>query len=379
LTGFPTETYDVDECDMDLLFSQLASSYNENVFNLLAVAICDGSSGNAEDIGLITSHCYSLLDIDLKSERIQLRDPMGQTDEQFIDGIVWISFGEFVQYFGTLIVCHSDDKYKEARQVVDISFNSETQQLSVPILKLTVPKDGNVDYLGLSQKSFGNTTQIDMSLFIVKSENETMDLPKDELFGFMPLSAQQNKYVKFGCSDEETNDISTGLAWKSEKKFEEGTYFLIPWTSGVQWSNDEQKENENKYIGLTVHGQGELNIQIVDGMQGKEINSILMAFAFKYGETKIWGDLDRRHFVNGQMDVYCGKNVCDDKKLIFSMTASEQTNVTNAAGFPSFEVNKTRDFEIGCGESVLFACNVPKDPNKSYSSAYKFALKNEYL
>merc|ERR1712048_124822 len=171
----------------------------------------------------------------------------------------------------------------EARKVVDISFNKESQEVSVPILKLTVPKGGNVEYLGLSQK--GDSTQMDMTLFIIKSDNDKLDMSKDELFGFMPMSAQRNKYVKFNCDEDDvtSNDICSGLAWKSGDVFNEGTYFLVPWTSGVQWSNpngnDEQKQDAAdasvRYIGLTVHGQyatNNFNIQIVDGMNGKEIN-----------------------------------------------------------------------------------------------------------
>merc|ERR1712228_1005807 len=155
------------------------------------------------------------------------------------------------------------------------------------------------EYLGLSQK--GDSNQIDMTLFV----------------------------VKFGCNENEikANDISSGLSWKNGETLGAGNYFLVPWTSGVQWNeNDEKSENDAvRYLGLTVHGQcsnDNFDIQIVDGLNGSEINPILMAFAFKYGQKKKWGDLERRHFECGQLDVYCGQNVCNDKRLLFTMTPS---------------------------------------------------------
>ena len=377
---------------MDVLFNRLDASYNKNNYDLLAVAVCD-DSGNAENIGLISSHCYSVLGIDSNSKQLRLRDPFGQSDfEQSKDGIFTMSFGEFVQYFGSLIVCHSDDRYKEARQVVDISFNKELKKVTVPILKLTVPNGAKVEYVGLSQKA--NSTPIDMTTFVIKSNKKSasksnkIDLSQDELFGFMPMTSERNKFVKFGCSENEskTNDISSGCAWKVCDDFDEGSYFLVPWTSEVQWNEaQESKQSDDdsvRYIGLTVHGEcavGDFEIEIVDGLNGNEIDPILMAFAFKYGQKKQWADLERRHFQCGQLDIYCGKNVCDDKKLLFSMTLSEATNVTNAIGFDEFAINKAKEFEIGCDESVLFAVNVPKDPSEPYSAVYKYGLKNEYL
>ncbi len=81
----------------------------------------------------------------------------------------------------------------------------------------------------------------------------------------------------------------------------------------------------------------------------------------------------------GQLDIYCGRNTCNDKNLLLSMTPTEMTNVTNAPGWPESQLNKEKQFKVEVSKGMLFAVNVPIDPNKEYSTAYKYGLKHEYL
>ena len=81
----------------------------------------------------------------------------------------------------------------------------------------------------------------------------------------------------------------------------------------------------------------------------------------------------------GQLDIYCGKNTCNDKNLLFTMTPSDYSNVVNAKGFQQFKVNSEVKYKIEVGQSQLFAVNVPKDPQNEYSSVYKYGLQNEWL
>eukprot|EP01084_Bolivina_argentea_P100104 179827_1 len=407
LTGYPIEIFDVQECDTDLLFEKINKSYNGS-YNMLAVAICN-ADGRVDDvegrIGLLSTHTYSVLGINMNEERIRLRDPFGKNEDKFKgqyntveknkDGIIWVSFGEFVEYFSNVTVCYSANDYKEARQTIDISYDREKKEVSVPVLKLTVPNGGNVEYLGLSQKDImsrdPNETrkqQLDMCLFVFKSNGNgnTLDATQDTPYGYIPMSTQGNKFVKFGASadDVKSNDLSTGLTWKNGDRLTDGTYYLVPWTSGVQWES-EQKGNDGdvQYIGLTVHGQcgggAGFSIAPVDGYTAKDIDPVLLAYAFKYGEKKQWEDLERRHFQCGQLDVWAGRNTCQDKNLLFSMTPSEATNVTNALGYTSFRVGQEQKFKVEVGQTTLFAVNVPINPFNEYSSVYKYALTNEWL
>ena len=169
LTGCPTETYDLRECDPDQIFELLDTSYNSNGYNILAVAICDeyGDIDGVEDIGLLSNHSYSVLAINTEEQRIRLRDPFGRIStfngewadfEDYSNGIVWLSFGEFVQYFSSVVMCYAEMDYVEARRIIDISYAPEKQEVAVPVLQLTVPKGGSVEYLGLSQKDLLNTS-----------------------------------------------------------------------------------------------------------------------------------------------------------------------------------------------------------------------------
>eukprot|EP00484_Ammonia_sp_Unknown_P001089 CAMPEP_0197023436 /NCGR_PEP_ID=MMETSP1384-20130603/4127_1 /TAXON_ID=29189 /ORGANISM="Ammonia sp." /LENGTH=804 /DNA_ID=CAMNT_0042451645 /DNA_START=22 /DNA_END=2433 /DNA_ORIENTATION=+ len=413
LTGCPTETYDLREYDTDLVFEKIHKSYNQNNYNLLAVAICNEGNDiqNVEDsIGLLSTHTYSVLAIDMNQAKIKVRDPFGRNEEKFSGqyaaesrkeghGMIWLSFDEFVQYFTSVIVCYSENDYKEARQTIDISFDAEKKEVSVPVLKLTVPNGGNVEYLGLSQKDLTahtkqdknvNASQLDLCLFVFKASSnaETLNAEKDEPYGYIPMSTQRNKFVKFGASDDDvkSNDLSSGVSWKNGDRLTQGSYFLVPWTSGIQWES-EQKMQANgsgdvRYIGLTVHGKtagGDFALQPVDGYSGQEVNPVLMRFAFKYGEKKQWQDLERRHFQMGQLDIYCGRNTCKDKNLLFTMTPTEYSNTTSAAGYQQFQMQQEVNFKIEVDQSQLFAVNVPRDATKEYSSVYKYGLQNEWL
>lgn len=207
------------------------------------------------------------------------------------------------------------------------------------------------------------------------------------------MSTERNKFVKFGAAQQEveSNDIASGMAWKNGESLTEGTYFLVPWTSGLQWQseekdngdNDDNDEHSTRFIGLTVHGKceddGQFTINPVDGYTGREMDDVFMEFATKYGMKKQWGDLERCHFQMGQLDIYCGRNTCNDKNLLLSMTPSEMTNVTNAPGFEQFTLNQEKKFKVEVAKGKLFAVNVPIDPTEEYSTAYKYGLKNEYL
>eukprot|EP00485_Elphidium_margaritaceum_P005815 CAMPEP_0202690262 /NCGR_PEP_ID=MMETSP1385-20130828/5295_1 /ASSEMBLY_ACC=CAM_ASM_000861 /TAXON_ID=933848 /ORGANISM="Elphidium margaritaceum" /LENGTH=798 /DNA_ID=CAMNT_0049345499 /DNA_START=35 /DNA_END=2431 /DNA_ORIENTATION=+ len=413
ITGCPTEEYDLRTYDTDLLFEKLHTSYNVNNYNMLAVAVCNAQHelDNVEQrIGLISGHTYSVLGIDLGAEKIQLRDPFGRNENKFggqyatqvsksqQTGVMWLSFAEFVEYFTNVVVCYSENAYKEARQTIDLSFDSDKQQVSVPILKLTVPNGGNVEYLGLAQKDLSvrsqnpNRSHLDLCLFVFKANDAqaSLDVAKHEPHGYIPMSTQRNKFVRFGASDEEvkSNDVASGFTWKTGDRLTPGTYFLVPWSSGVQWQAEHRLQGGNatgdvRYIGLSVHGKvsgnGEFTIQPVDGLTGDEVTPILMRVAFKYGEKKQWQDLERRYLQLGQLDIYCGRNTCQDKNLLFSMTPSVFSNITNAAGFQPFAINREVKYKLLVGQQQLFAVNVPNDPSKEFSCTFKFGLENEWL
>ncbi len=129
----------------------------------------------------------------MDEQRIRLRDPEYNNIEENNNGIIWLSFSEFVQYFTSVIVCYSDTQYKEARQTTDI--------LYVLIL--------------------------------------------------IPMSTQRNKFVKFGASDEDvkTNDLSSEILWENGDRLTEGRY---PYASSMHWKSDEKGSDDDvRYIGLT--------------------------------------------------------------------------------------------------------------------------------
>eukprot|EP01084_Bolivina_argentea_P002967 5550_1 len=132
----------------------------------------------------------------------------------------------------------------------------------------------------------------------------------DEPAGYIPMSTNRNKFVQFGCSDDEVkqNDSSSTSSWKNSDKLTDGTYWLIPWTSGNGWNDSDDNKNDDddnkidtQYVGLTVHGTSSngFNLQPIDGYSGNEIDDVLQSFTFKYGEKKQWQDLERRHFQMG--------------------------------------------------------------------------------
>jgi len=354
---------------------------------------------------LLSTHSYSVLGVDGNAQRVKLRDPFGRTNDKFAgehegDGVIWLAMDDFVQNFTSVTVCYvseGDAKTTECRQTIDVTFDAEKSEVSVPVIEMTVPKGGRVEYLGLAQKDLLATARkaakerLDVCLFVLRKEGKgaAMDATLDVPCGYIPMSTQRNKFVKFGVSESEaeSNDLSSGLAWKLTEVISEGTYYLVPWTSGAQWqrgqAESDEKEAEVRYIGLTVHGEcgdgGQFTMSPVDACSGREVDGVLKAFGFKYGEKKQWQDLERAHWQCGQMDVYCGRNTCEDKHLLFTMTPSELTNVQNAPGFAQSKVGVQNEYKIEVGKDELFAVNVPVDPSKEFSSVYKYGLQNEWL
>ena len=234
--GCPTEAYNLEEYDFNLVLQKINKSYNGGNYNLLAVAVAkernEVQNIDPEEDGLLETHTYSVLGINMNGQKIKLRDPFGripgnfngETEDNGEYGVFWLSFDDFEKYFANVIVCYSSNDYKEARQTIDISFDNVKKEVSVPVLKLTVPNGGNVEYLGLQQKDImtsssnqklKNNSQLDLCLFVFKSSQsgqQTLNVDTDEPYGYIPMSTQRNKFVKFGADqdDVKSNDLSSG-------------------------------------------------------------------------------------------------------------------------------------------------------------------------
>ena len=164
---------------------------------------------------------------------------------------------------------------------------------------------------------------------------------------------------------------------------------MVPWTSGVQWESEQKQEyggdsGDVRYIGFTVHGQcpsGNFNIQPVDGYSGQEINPVLLKFAERYGETTPLRDLQKIMLKDGyfgQLCIVAGRNTCDDKNLLVSLTINNPQNITIPAGLP-YRVQSKMEYKIEVGQSQLLAVYGPKDPNRDFPCALKWGLTNEWL
>ena len=79
--------------------------------------------------------------------------------EQTECGVIWLSFGEFAHYFWR----------RRERQIIEISFDAEKQEVVVAVLKLTVPSKGNVEWLGLPKQWRRESTR---SIFVCDRKEE---------------------------------------------------------------------------------------------------------------------------------------------------------------------------------------------------------------
>lgn len=188
--------------------------------------------------------------------------------------------------------------YSEARQVIDIQFDHETKQLTVPVLQFTVPAKSYVEWIGLSQHDIiqnaqkSSKSQLDVCLFVMKATSHSVSVVSDEPFGYIPMQTKRQQFVQFGCmkNDEQKSNVKTNAnCFKNNDVLNEGTYWLIPWTSAHGLLNDANENGvsdgiESRYVNLTVHGQCStkkgFDIQIVDGYVGHQIDSVLCLFVF---------------------------------------------------------------------------------------------------
>ena len=164
---------------------------------------------------------------------------------------------------------------------------------------------------------------------------------------------------------------------------------MVPWTSGVQWETEQKQQyggggGDVRYIGFTVHGKcgsGNFNIQPVDGYTGQEINPVLLRFADKYGQKGKLQDLQKIMLKDGyfgQLCIIAGRNTCDDKNLLVTLTINNPENIAIPVGLP-YNIGAKMEYKIEVGKSQLLAVYGAKDPNRDFPCALKWGLTNEWL
>jgi len=312
---------------------------------------------------LDAGHSYAILDAKTNNNKAQVKmyDVMGHGSwkdgiDEKKNGIFWIPFEDFWENFSTLSICYGRE-WKEVRFGVDISWNHEKNELITPVLELTVPANGVVEWIGIFQQDGrvkNAPPMLDLSLFIYK-QTQNGNIP----LGFIPLQAsRQNFFSNFG------ND-----------KIKEGKYLLVPYCGGLSW---DAKFGATRGITITVHGYGfdntnAMKIEIVDAFETVDkINNMFLDFVMTLGEKKQWQDLMRFELKVGQMTLFGGQNIADDVELTFKMKGKLE-NITNA--FNHCDLSKECQWVLKPNDKMLFAVQMVKDPSKKSSASYKTGLQ----
>jgi hypothetical protein len=264
-----------------------------------------------------------------------------------------------LQYFTTMTVCYCRRDWQEARISCDLTYDHDSKRLVTPVHRLIVPDGGVCEWLGVFQQDDREQdapSYLDLSIFVFEETGEGR-VP----VGFIGAENARQAFAQFG---EESKENPKGL--------QPGSYLLIPFTSGRHW---DPNTGNARNIALSAHVHSTASkpsLRAIAAYQREEIDEMLIEAAMALGEQKMWHDLERRHLRVGQMDVYVGRNLCDNKVLIYSMQGDLE-NIQNAYGYPNLE--EGQQFEVPPNSDMIFGVQVMVNPKDPGSSAYKFGLK----
>merc|ERR1712048_962441 len=157
------------------------------------------------------------------------------------DGAFWMCWQDFLNYFTTLTVCYCRRDWTDVRVPVILNYDHEQKQLRTNPVKLVVPPGGKAEWIGLFQQDMREQgapqEYTDLTVLIFKECGNG----KREPVGFVGCESARQCFAGFtpDDKDQDTND-----------PLEEGTYLLVPFTSGRHW--DESSGN-SRQIALSCH------------------------------------------------------------------------------------------------------------------------------
>jgi len=271
-----------------------------------------------------------------------------------------MAYEDFLKYFTTITACYCRRDWSDARIECQLKFEHDGKELETVGIRLTVPEQGKIEWLGMFQKD--NREQdafpyTDLACFVFRETNNGR-----EPVGYVGLETSRQLFTQFGPESREKLRTLKG-----------GIYTLIPFTSGRLWPADC---GTTRTIALSCHATGvppnACRMAITEQLDKNAIDQAILDLTMGLGEGKLWHDLMRWHLRMGQMDLYCGRNNSDDKVITYSLSA-ELDNIVNACGFPNLADGC--QFEIEPGQCAIFGVQVAEQPKSAGSSAYKFGIK----
>jgi len=361
--------------------------WNKTQENLMSASCEESSQLHPSEAGLMVDHSYTILDAKeaMNIRLLQIRNPWGHgewkgdwsdfsplwtestkaafgvDDLNPDDGAFWMSFEDFLKYFTNITVCYCRRDWSDARLACEFKFDHNSKELTAPAVRLTVPENGIIEWLGIYQqdeREQGAPTYTDLACFVFRETNNGR-----EPIGYLGMETSRQIFTQFGEHSREKLPELKG-----------GVYLLVPFTSGRLWDPDS---GNVRPIALSSHATGvppnSCRMALVEEYDKNAIDQVILETVMTLGEVKMWHDLERRHYRIGQMDLYCGRNNSKDKILTFSMSA-DLDNIANAYGYP--DLADGCQFEMQPGQCAIFAVQVMSEPKSAGSSAYKFGLKS---
>ncbi|ETO36307.1 hypothetical protein RFI_00758 [Reticulomyxa filosa] len=256
--------------------------WNRTEDNLMSAA-CDETSKSApEEAGLMVDHSYTILDakqgLDPVVRLLCMRNPWGhgewkgdwsdfsplwtqvilsfflslQTKAKEVfkpslnpdDGAFWISWEDFLDYFSSITVCYCRRDWVEARIGADLSFDFEKNELTAP----------------LDEREQDAPTNLDLCVFVFRETDGGR-----EPVGFLGMENARHSFESFGSDSRHYPD-----------SLEEGSYLLIPFTSGRHWNS---KSGNTRGVALSAHCHStgsRLGMKIAGALGRAEIDEVYL-------------------------------------------------------------------------------------------------------
>eukprot|EP01084_Bolivina_argentea_P169496 293815_1 len=270
------------------------------------------------EAGLMPDHSYTILDgkesAQLNVKLLEIRNPWGHGEwkgdwsddsdkwtplakKEFgiteeldpDDGAFWMAWPDFLKYFTTLTVCYCRRDWSDARCGITLNYDFDNKLLTTNPIKLTVPKGGTVEWIGMFQTDLrerGAPPYIDITAMIFRETNNGR-----QPVGYIGAESARQVFQSF--SDESRNDLM-------KEPLQSGTYLIVPFTSGRHWDESTPNQRDIAFschaVGLGNNNKNGLVMQVCNETYSKtEFDQCFLDMAMVLGEEKKWHDLERRH------------------------------------------------------------------------------------
>ncbi|KAF0983090.1 hypothetical protein FDP41_011068 [Naegleria fowleri] len=376
LTGCPTFSLRLNSKDPSFnaqnIWDELCECIRKSYFFCCATP----NSPNCEKVGLISSHFYTLLDCKeaLNGVKlVKLRNPWGGTEWKgdwcdddtrwtkeakiafqhmafMDDGVFYMPFQDFLNYFVSVVVCKYDPKF--SRNQVKVVCNTTNQigtfddKTTYPIIEVKFDDDQDEAFFGIHQKDqrYKDGPKLAAGLGFIMLDST------GSVVGGCPMSSNRSSYTK-------------NLTLKA------GTYFIVPICHA--------RENIKSYT-ISSHTTGKrtsLKLSELSCMtNGDHLLSLLDVYALGVKALGTSKDTLLKEAKANLTSHNWGTSMVfstNHKKSVTVEMSVTQNNMVNAVYSEKFDLNSVKSSKL----AWIGYCDSPRD---GFSYSYSFAFSYMY-